>query len=330
MIAERKDNDDTSQIARWLSRQQSGESTSAEMRQFNEWLAQSDARRRIYEEFESALAVADEAGNDLLAGQFARELEAEYESSLARRAGRFWPAIAASVVLVIGASVAFYGVFMRADGSQQFATEVGERRGVVLEDGSSARLNTNSAVTVSYTSGERHVELKNGEAFFEVRRDPDRPFVVRTRYADITVTGTAFDVQSFDSYVNLSVISGSVTVDAQGFAGAHALGAGDNFRIFANGAVEFGRFDEAVALSWLLGVARYQDTPLREVVADLNRYFPKPITVSDAAIGELPVTGEFDLSDQATAVKALSVAFDLVAVAGVDAIALRPAAPAGE
>lgn len=327
MTAERKDHEETGQIARWLARHQSGGSTSAEMREFNEWLAQSDARGKIYEEFQSALAVADEAGNNLLGEQFERELEAEYESSLTRRSGRFWPAVAASVVLVISVSAAFYGVFMKAAEPQQFATAIGERRNVVLGDGSSARLNTDSVVAVSYTSGARNVELKRGEAFFEVRRNPDRPFVVRTKYADITVTGTAFDVQSFDSYMSLSVISGSVKVATPGLADTHQLGAGDNLRILASGEIEFGDFDEAVALSWLFGVARYRNRPLREVVADLNRYYPTAIALSDSAMGDLPVTGDFDLDDQATAVRALSVAFGLEAIAEADEITLRPVSP---
>lgn len=330
MIAEGMHNDDASRIARWLSRQQSGETSSAEKREFDDWLAQGDRRRRIYVEMQSALAIVDEAEDDLLAQQFARELEAEYELSQARKPRRLWPAVAASVALAIGATVASYGVFKMDNGLQQFSTAIGERRDIVLEDGSSARLNTNSVVAISYTKDERQVELREGEAFFEVRRNPDRPFVVRTRYADITVTGTAFDVQSFESHVNLSVLSGSVKVNLADLAGAQTLGAGDNLRISANGVVELGRFEETTALSWLLGVARYQDKPLQEVVADLNRYFPTPITISDAEIGELPVTGEFDLNDQSTAVKALSVAFGLEAVEGADAIVLRSAASSGK
>lgn len=324
MIAEEKHIDDASRIARWLSRRQSGESTPAEKCEFNDWLAQGVARRRIYGEMQSALAIIDEAEDDLLAQQFARELEAEYEMFKTRRARRLWPAIAASVALAIGATVAFYGAFMKADGPQQFVTAVGERRDITLKDGSSARLNTNSVVLVSYTKGERQVELSDGEALFEVRRNPDRPFVVRTRYADITVTGTAFDVQSFESYVNLGVLSGSVKVDGPGLGDAHMLGAGENLRIFANGAVELGGFDKGVALSWLNGIARYRNRPLREVVEDLNRYYPTAIVLSDSGIGALPVTGEFELEDQATAVRALSVAFGLEAIEVADGIMLRP------
>lgn len=318
------DKETAERIARWFARRQSGEQTPEEAREFADWLEESEVHREAFKEFEHALAVVDAAAPEMLAQQFEQELEEAYALSQQRKAFPIWSAIAASIVLAVGVTIALFIMNPKSAPAQQFATAIGERRDVMLEDGSSARLNTNSLVEVSYTRDLRKVNMKRGEAYFQVRRDPNRPFVVRTQLGEIKVTGTSFNVRSLESQFEVTVLSGSVLVTRAGETDPYSLREGDRLQMRKGGDVRIAAFDRETVLAWLQGKAIYKNQPLGEVVRDLNRYYLKPIVLSDEAAASAPVTGEFDIYDQTAAIEALAVAFDLEARAEPERIVLGP------
>ncbi len=316
------------EAARWIARRQSGEMTRDRRREFFKWLGQSDEHRSVFAQFESRLAAFDEAGEELVAEELERELieefkgEEETNSRKPRARYAFRPAIAASIA-VFAAAAAFLAVNYRADDRKAYATAIGEQINVALDDGSTATLNTNSKLEVDYSADKRFVKVKLGEALFEVARDLERPFIVRTPLATIKVTGTTFDVRTSPIETTVLVVSGSVSVSPKGEK-ARTLEAGQQLRIDESGAGAVEAVDAVRVISWRAGKARYQDKPLGKVVSDLNRYFTTPIALADARLADMPVTGEFDLRDQNTAVAALAAAFDLQVRREPDRIVLSP------
>ncbi|MEX0644535.1 MAG: FecR domain-containing protein [Parvularculaceae bacterium] len=261
------------------------------------------------------MSAFDEASEEFVAEELERELIEEFkrEEEAARRKPRlayaFRPAIAASIA-VLAAGAAFLAVNYQAEDGKAYATAIGEQINVALDDGSTATLNTNSKLKVDYSADKRVVKVKLGEALFEVARDLERPFIVRTPLATIKVTGTTFDVRTSPDETMVLVVTGSVSVAPKGQR-ARMLEAGQLIHIDKSGAGDIIPIDAARVLSWRAGKARYQDKPLGQVVSDLNRYFATPIALADARFAGMPVTGEFDLRDQNTAVAALAAAFDL-------------------
>ncbi|MGE0716909.1 MAG: FecR domain-containing protein, partial [Alphaproteobacteria bacterium] len=118
-------------------------------------------------------------------------------------------ALAASLLLAVAAGVAWGPVAfdrLRAD----HATAVGERRLVTLADGSRVWLNSDTALVVAMTAGERRVRLLRGEAFFEVAADPARPFVAATGAGSARDVGTAYDMRLDGGRASDAVLSGRV------------------------------------------------------------------------------------------------------------------------
>ncbi|MBF3159044.1 iron dicitrate transport regulator FecR, partial [Pseudomonas aeruginosa] len=79
-----------------------------------------------------------------------------------------------------------------------YLTAVGERRDLVLEDGSQVEMNTDSALDVRYDAGQRLLRLYRGEIYLRTaadRREPPRPFLVRTEQGLMRALGTAFSVR---------------------------------------------------------------------------------------------------------------------------------------
>ena len=84
-----------------------------------------------------------------------------------------------------------------------------------LEDGSEITLNANSKIQVTYYHHQRHVNLLQGEAIFNVQKDSSRPFIVETTNAKITVLGTRFAVNKLSKLVRVSVDHGKVKVQSK-------------------------------------------------------------------------------------------------------------------
>ncbi|MEM8772592.1 MAG: FecR domain-containing protein [Pseudomonadota bacterium] len=298
------------EAAAWAARSLSGEITKSEKVALQNWLAQSPENRTAYAAYEEAAHSLDYASETLLADHFEAELHAQAERQEA--VSTPWASIAAGLVALL-AGVLLLTITFRAPQPQLLATAYGERAEQILSDGSSVQLNTKTKLEITYRNKERLAQFNSGEALFDVERNPTRPFVVKTRHADIVVTGTVFNVLSLKTGTIVSVVSGAVDVTPA--AGERiTLMAGQKLNVDTQGrasAVE--AFNPNTALAWREGKTRYAKRPLGEVIEDLNRYFSQPIILGDPKLATLPVTGEFDVSDQETIISALSVAFSLEA-----------------
>ncbi|WP_298646977.1 FecR family protein [uncultured Tistrella sp.] len=253
---------------------------------------------------EAALARVEAMwGADAFAAALVRTMQPVMSGAARRPRRRAWPlALAASVLLMIGIGAALdLPLRLRADA----ITATGERRLVVLADGSRVTLDTDSAIAVTVDETGRHLTLLEGRAFFEVTPDAARPFEVAAGPAKVRVTGTAFAVGfSDDDAVMVQVRSGRVEAGAAG--SSRALGAGDALRLDGTGPGIVTRPDPAQGLGWLDGRLVFVDRPLGDVLAELDRYLPGRILVTDPAIAARRVTGNYRLDDPAGSTLALA------------------------
>lgn len=102
--------------------------------------------------------------------------------------------------------------FVSGEQARFYETGVGQRSTVALADGSSIDLNAKTRIKVALDAAVRRIELIEGQAFFHVARDPQRPFVVRAAGRDITAVGTAFDVRLDTSLMRVTLLEGKVKV----------------------------------------------------------------------------------------------------------------------
>lgn len=115
---------------------------------------------------------------------------------------------AASAIFVLVTA----GVVWQTQRYPLYTTDIGERRSITLTDGSTLDLNARSKVRVEFSGAERRVELLDGQALFDVAKDPQRPFIVRSGEAIVRAVGTQFDVYRKDSGTTVTVLEGRVAV----------------------------------------------------------------------------------------------------------------------
>lgn len=203
--------------------------------------------------------------------------------------------LAASLAFVIIASEAFGPV------SGLFADHVsrrGERRDVRLPDGSTAFLNTATAISLSYTEGERRLTLNAGEAAFDVVGDPARPFVVELAESEIRALGTVFAVRREGGRARVVVSEGAVRVRLADGGPSTVLGTGQQ-TTFGPGAnlADPEPADLAAATAWQRGKLIFNRRPLAEVVSELDRYHTGRTVILDDKLKDLLVTGVFELDE---------------------------------
>lgn len=184
-----------------------------------------------------------------------------------------------------------------------------EMRTVRLPDGSAMTLAPRSAAAVDYEKGERRVRLLRGDAYFEVARNPDRPFRVVSPLAETTVLGTGFEVRDTLDAALVGVRHGRVRV--RSLDGDQAvLTAGQGVRLDGQG--EKGVFEthpENIA-AWTRRQLIVEARPAAEVVDALRPWYGGMIVARGRRLKISQVTGVYDLSDPVGALIALSRAND--------------------
>ena len=236
------------------------------------------------------LAVEPDASERLWAGIDAATREGRPALRLVRVSR--W-AVAAAAVLAVGA-----GLWFATRGPDVVAVAQAEVETWAAPDGSTVTLRPNSRLV---RLGDRAYRVE-GEAFFAVAPDPDRPFSVETNAATVTVLGTRFDVSTWGDRTAVFVDEGRVEV--RGPLGASVLGAGESATVAPGGRVIAASASAASALDWQRGEAVFEREPVERVLAEVGQHFG--ITVSAAyGVEDQAISGVLSLDSPAVALDAL-------------------------
>jgi transmembrane sensor len=281
----------------WYFRLQAEDVTPAEMDAFAAWLGQGNAQDAAWQEVQAMLGGLREPAR----------VVRRAEQAAWRKPARRW-ACAAAVLLAVGLTVQNTPWLdrLRAD----YATGTGESRTIELADGSRLQLNTDSAVQIRMSAGERHVRLLRGEGFFEVTKDPARPFVVESGDGWVKVVGTQFSVARRDAQTRVQVAQGKVQVSTGGGAPVY-LEPGRAVEYQGQQLAEVHAFDAASGFAWRQRQLVFRQQPLSDVVSELNRYWPGKTLVLGEALRNRVVSGVFEIDKPDAVIKALEYTLNL-------------------
>jgi transmembrane sensor len=304
--------------ADWLARADRGAMTPDEECQFQDWLAE-PANARAYERARRTWAVFDDCAGDqhIRALRKAAQDAGRDAARLRRIKVTAVAAMAACLALVIGGTFLMGRSDMptvvasgATDGAtapeetvtQSYSTRKGERLSVVLADNTAVTLNTDTQIDVDYTPSERRVHLVRGQAFFEVAKNPNRPFVVAAADRRVVALGTQFDVRLAPGQFQVLLVEGRVAVQRD-----HALSVereslpekevilhpGQKLTASLGLAEQVSEVDVDRQLMWRTGFVEFDDVLLEAAVAEMNRYSRDPVVIRDPRVAALRVSGVF-------------------------------------
>jgi transmembrane sensor len=224
-------------------------------------------------------------------------------------------------------------------------TAVGEQRTLTLEDGTRVYLNTDTRVVVRYAKEARQVKLEKGEALFEVAKRPKWPFIVTAGNQQIRALGTEFIVRRDERDLAVTLVEGKVTVSSDAApalsssalssrdpaakpTAAFTLSPGQRLVIAGSGTPTLDRPPLDRLTAWQRGQVSLDNTPLRDAVAEFNRYSKAHIVIQAPESAEIRVSGIFRAGDSEDFAQAVARAYGMrVVEQGEEIVLVQNAAP---
>lgn len=267
--------------ARWFIRMQEAAPDAAERSQFEAWLMQSPLHQAAYASMSDAWQGIDSV-TELQTLAQARQAEQFFKADARKKTRQKLAGTMASVLaaLCIGwAGVHQYQTWQSTPTLQLAAqTTTAQLSTQTLDDGSRVTLNANSRIEIKYYRNQRHIDLLQGEAAFEVQPDRDRPFVVETQRLKVTVLGTRFAVNKLKQLERVSVDHGKVQVlnkqDQQGLI----LQNNQVAEINQHGLQARPQVSGQDYFRFISGTLVFNQASLSEIAETLSRYQPQPVT----------------------------------------------------
>lgn len=286
--------------ADWIAHRDSGQWTETDRRALEEWLSESPAQKVAYLRLNAAWERADRLRALRSSEPVQRSLEPPRIVPPAQRAktGAIWSYRAAAAIAAIGIASSVTIDFNRPDLRHQYATPIGAREIVALDDGTKLTLNTETRLSTRVDRGERTVWLEKGEAFFDVAHDASRPFVIVAGDRRVTVVGTKFSMGRDGERLKVDVVEGRVQVQVGNSPptmltrGESAVGEGKSVLVTRRTERQ-----SIAATSWLEGRLVFDQMTIAEAAAQFNRYNRRKLIVADPAAGSIRIGGSFDANN---------------------------------
>ena len=283
-----------------LIRYLANEATGTEQAQVRHWLAASpenrqqfDQLRRIWEGSAelAPVAVVDE---DLAWQRFQQRIQPPGKLVQYKTTSGLWR-VAAGIILVLGAALTGYlFIFKPAAPVQTLAVVTTNLvKADTLPDGSVATLNKHSSLTYpeKFKGNTRPVKLE-GEAFFSITPDKEKPFIINVNDVEVKVLGTSFNVKSSGGSTEIIVETGVVQVIRDGKV--RQLTAGERILVSKDSVAEKTSSDDKLYNYYVSRTFICDNTPLWKLVDKLNEAYDTNIVIGEQRLRKLPLNVTFN------------------------------------
>jgi transmembrane sensor len=300
----------------------SGENSVEDQKKLLLWLNEDEENQKIFDSYKSTWNEMDRVN-----GKSSREINLEWirlendinfedSAPLATQRSLFSNVYryAAVLLFVVVAGFTVY-YFLNNQGTEQLVAQV-QIQELKLSEGSKVTVNSNSKLTYPkrFQKDKREVEL-SGEAFFEVAKDPNRPFIIHAGELQVEVLGTSFNVRAYENQneIEVSVSSGKVAVYRPENPDEKVVLIKGQKAIFYKSStkIEASINDNINFDSWKTKQIIFEDTPLPEVVRIINEIYKSDLELVGTQLNECPVTTTFDNQSLKSILNVLESTLDL-------------------
>ncbi len=200
--------------------------------------------------------------------------------------------IAASI-LIIAALALSYNLFTKEIPTITELAAKGEKKEVLLHDGSIVVLNSNSSITYPEKFGKTREVMLEGEAYFKVHRNTQQPFIVKAGKVDVKVLGTSFNINAYDTLnTKVSVLTGKVQVTDP---------TGKKVYLIKDQQAEYtekkdfklSQENSNDGIAWTQNTIMLKETTLGETAQILENWYNVTIQFEDKDLENLTISGKF-------------------------------------
>lgn len=284
-----------------------GAPSPAHQAEFERWVNADPAHLEAYQAIEATWYAMENPGKHLAdkeADELSVYLEAMDREKHGRRTSRRLVTLSVVLAGLVTGALWLERPGLIEDFRADFVTERGERRNIILADGSSVLLDADSALADVSVAGERRVKVIRGGAFFEVVPS-SIPFVVEAANGEVRVLGTGFDVRILPNGGSVTLAHGRVSIRTDAQSGRTVLEPGEQVQFGPEGIAAAQSVELEDALAWRSGRYTFYGARLGDVVEEIGRYRKGRIVIATSALADERVTGSFSLSDTDEALSSL-------------------------
>lgn len=216
--------------------------------------------------------------------------------------------IAASLLLLVVLGVAAVSIANRFNKVTYTASLKDKGKSIELADGSVIYLNSNATLTYSKHFGKKIREVRlNGEAYFEVKHETDRPFVIYAGDARIRVLGTTFNVNSSNSekHAEVYVTTGLVELSDRNDLNNKVLIKPGNIGSINHEKLNLVKAKNANSVAWKTRSLDFSETPIEEVISVVRSAYDTEIVLDDIQLDKTTITSSFQGDPLDTVIKTI-------------------------
>lgn len=285
----------TEQAAAWFLCMQQGDCSDADLKAFEAWLAEDEAHRNEYQQYVRLWQSLDQLDHK--------------PSRSSRKKSRLTIAWAILLMMVSGS------LHWLTQYEELITTSIGEQHQIVLQNGTIIDVNTDTVLRMELLGLTRKIIIEQGEASFKVKNEPFRSFVVHSGNGILRDIGTEFNVVRRGDRTTVAVLEGTVEVKLNNPASAmKMLHGGQQLTYSSHDLSDISAVDAESTVAWRKSRLIFRDTPLDEVIHQINRYHLRQVRLGESQLNALKVSGEFNAADRAGLIQALKVLFSLQSI----------------
>ena len=247
-----------------------------------------------------------------------------------KRQWTFWSmAVAIALLVAVNLALVLNAPVAGTDKAIILTSQQGKFVKYTLPDSTVVTMNHNSSLEfpLAFNGDERRVKL-NGEGYFDVARDEEKPFIVETgKEIQIKVLGTEFNLQSFssDDIVQVSLISGSVEISRNGVADfSYIMHPSERFTCnVSNWEMKVETLKGITGVEWMSNKLVFMDTTLKEVARQISNHFGVKVIIEEEGLNSIRFSGSFDNRDLGTVLSYMEQTCGIKTMITPDGITLK-------
>ena len=278
----------TEEAAAWFLRMQQSDGNDAEQKAFEAWLSHSEAHRAEYQQYVRLWHNLD-------------HLERKQQKPSRT-----------TVVSMLVLTLIFGALLWISRIEEVIVTAIGEHRQINLADETVIDINTGTKLRLSLYGLTRKVTIEHGEALFKIGNERLRAFEVHAGSGVIRDIGTEFNVTQENDKTTVAVLEGAVEISLNGQVKAPRTVHDGQLASYTQREIsDISAADTESITAWRKNRLIFHDTPLNEVVRQINRYHNRPVLLTEPRLNTLRVSGEFNATDRDGLIRALKSLFML-------------------
>lgn len=305
----------------WLSLENEGQNLN-DNQNFQSWIEQNEKHKKVFKEQKELLKELYSLPDDFL-NKLKSEVKQKREIKN-RRKKLFMiltPISSVACLLV----VLYFSIFTKETSfSKQYIASNKVLKNIIFPDKSSLFLDVNTKADVRYFDDKREVFLSKGRAFFSVKKDITRPFLIKTDKANIKVLGTKFEVVNASQKFLVNVTEGKVRVSNQDDKLLALVSKGQSLTLDEYLEVKSLKKKENQEIAnWTLGKFNFYQKSLDKVLKEFSKYIDIDVKIEDKNLRRLPISGNFDAYHFNDFLKVLPLVHPIKVIKNQDKIILK-------